>query len=445
MFHKIKTTLLEPVSIAPLVVFRWIFGLVMAYGSFRFLWNDWVPLFYQKPTFFFTYYGFDFIKPLSIEYMYVIYVLMGVSFLMLALGAWYRVFAVLSFILFTYTELIDKTNYLNHYYFISLVSFLMMFVPAHRYASVDVWRNPLIKRTHIPFIYIAVIQFQLGVVYFFAGVAKINYDWLFEAMPLKNWLMTRNDIPYVGEWIQYTWVAYFFSWFGMLYDLTIPFFLLNKKARPYAYIAVIAFHVFTRILFQIGMFPFIMIGATLIFFSSEFHQSILFFFLRKKEAWTNAVELTIKPLNSKLLLIGLTVYVAIQLLLPMRYLLYPGKLFWTEEGFRFSWRVMLIEKVGICFFYVKNPENGRMTEVIVSQYLTPMQEKMMSTQPDMILQFAHHLDEVYQKIGVKDPQVFVRSYVSLNGMPQKLFVDPMVDLSSCKESFAHKTWVVDYK
>lgn len=445
MFHKIKTTLLKPVSIAPLVVFRWVFGIVMAYGSFRFLWNDWVPMFYQKPTYFFTYYGFEFVKPLPIDYMYVVYILMGISFLMLAFGAWYRIVSVISFLLFTYTELIDKTNYLNHYYFISLVAFIMMFVPAHRYASIDVWRKPTLKRTHIPFLFIAILQFQLGVVYFFAGVAKINYDWLFEAMPLKNWLMTRNDLPYIGEWIQYTWVAYVFSWFGMLYDLTIPFFLLNKKARPFAYIAVVVFHVLTRILFQIGMFPFIMIGATLIFFSSEFHQSILAFFTRKKESWSYGAELILKPIYTRLLFIGLSIYVIIQLLIPMRYLLYPGNLFWTEEGFRFSWRVMLIEKVGICFFYVKNPDNGRMTEVIVSQYLTPLQEKMMSTQPDMILQFAHHLDAEYKRIGVRDPQVFVRSYVSLNGMPQKLFIDPTVDLSSYKESFAHKTWVVDYK
>ena len=33
----------------------------------------------------------------------------------------------------------------------------------------------------------------------------------------------------------------------------------------------------------------------------------------------------------------------IQLAFPFRYLLYPGNIFWTEEGYRFSWRVMLME------------------------------------------------------------------------------------------------------
>jgi hypothetical protein len=194
------------------------------------------------------------------------------------------------------------------------------------------------------------------------------------------------------------------------------------------------------------MFPFIMIGATLIFFSSHFHQSILSFFsFKKNETVCSEAVFTLKPFYQNILLVGCSLYVLIQLCLPMRYLLYPGKLFWTEEGFRFSWRVMLIEKVGICFFYVKNPENGRMTEVIVSQYLTPLQEKMMSTQPDMILQFAHHLDEVYKNLGVKDPKVYVKSYVSLNGMPQKQFIDPSVDLSTCKEGFAHKKWIMEYK
>lgn len=48
---------------------------------------------------------------------------------------------------------------------------------------------------------------------------------------------------------------------------------------------------------------------------------------------------------SKKLFIGLLCgYFAFQILFPWRYLLYDGNIFWTEEGYRFAWRVMLMEK-----------------------------------------------------------------------------------------------------
>jgi hypothetical protein len=43
-------------------------------------------------------------------------------------------------------------------------------------------------------------------------------------------------------------------------------------------------------------------------------------------------------------IVFISCFIAFQLLFPFRYLCYPNELFWTEEGFRFSWRVMLMEK-----------------------------------------------------------------------------------------------------
>ena len=49
----------------------------------------------------------------------------------------------------------------------------------------------------------------------------------------------------------------------------------------------------------------------------------------------------------------------LQLVIPFRYLFYPGELFWTEEGYRFSWRVMLMEKSGYAQFKIVDQESGR--------------------------------------------------------------------------------------
>jgi len=444
-------------SIAPLAMFRVLFGFMMCVSIARFYLNGWIDDLYVQPKFYFTYLGFDWVKPLGETGMYLLFALIFISSFFIMLGFLYRISALLFFLSFTYVELIDKTNYLNHYYFISIVGFLLIFLPAHRYFSLDTKLFPSIKLTRVPRWTIDSIKLQLGIVYFFAGVAKINYDWLFEAMPLKLWLPARaGDIPVVGFLMDEVWIAYLFSWFGCIYDLLIPFFLLSKKYRPYAYFFVIIFHVLTWSLFNIGMFPFIMIVSTLIFFDTEFHQKLInkISNLFRSSPASLASRTLSSTFFSRLILPFFILHFSIQILLPFRYLLYPDKLFWTEEGYRFSWRVMLMEKGGVAIFKVGDSSFSGEIEIMNSDYLTPVQEKMMSTQPDMILQFAHHLRNEYKgktieihgkKFTFNDPIVKVESYVTLNGSGTRPFVDPNVNLAKLDYNLEHRDWILPYK
>ena len=448
---KIKKQLNEQVHIAPLVVFRILFGAMMLGSIVRFCWNGWIYDLYIKPNFYFTYYGFEWVKPFGEAGMYLLFAAMAFAALMIMLGFMYRFSAALFFVTFTYVELIDKSNYLNHYYFISIISFLMILLPAARYLSVDSWLNPLKRVTHIPRWFIIIIQLQLGLVYFFAGVAKLNPDWLIEAQPLLTWLPPHTNMPVIGFLLDKAWVAYVFSWFGAIYDLTIPFLLIFKKTRAAAYFLVIVFHVMTSLLFQIGMFPYIMIICTLIFFSESFHLKIIatlskvLSFLKFKKVHTINKVYTFKPLVQQFVLVILFAHFTIQLFMPFRYLLYPGKLFWTEQGYRFSWRVMLMEKGGKAFFYVTDTDNNRKGEAMMNDYLTLNQEKMMATQPDMILQYAHFLKKKYQEQGIRNPEIRVESYVTLNGSGSRLFIDKTIDLTKIKESFRNKTWILPFE
>ncbi|HTC00956.1 MAG TPA: HTTM domain-containing protein, partial [Ferruginibacter sp.] len=370
--------------------------------------------------------------------------------LFILIGFFYRVSITTFFICFVYVELIDKTYYLNHYYFVSIITFLMLLMPAHRYFSIDIIRKPSLKVTQVPAWTINIFKWQLCVIYFCAGLSKLNYDWMVNAMPLRLWLPANGALPLIGPLLARTWVAFLFSWFGAFFDLSIAFFLLNKTTRKVAYIFVVIFHVFTGWLFKIGMFPYIMIFVTVIFFSEDFHLKLIhqlrsLFNKSSLQEVEKPATLIFSPLKKKVLYSLLSVYILLQLLLPFRFLLYPGTLFWTEEGYRFSWRVMLMEKGGTTFFYVKNPQTGRKGEVINAQYLTPLQERMMETQPDMILQYAHHLSDVYKKKGMKDPVVTVESYITLNGSSNQLYIDSTVDLSKEKENFLPKKWILPFQ
>jgi len=444
----IRASLGRPVHIAPLVVFRIAFGLLMFGSMLRFMLKGWVDQLYINPKMFFPYFGFEWVKPLPGEWMYLVFGLLLLASLLITFGLLYRFAAISFFLLFTYVELIDKTNYLNHYYFVSVISFLLIFLPAHRYFSLDVRFRPQLARSRVPNYLVLPIKLQLLCVYFFAGVAKLNADWLLEAQPLKIWLPAFNHLPLIGPLVEQEWVAYLFSWFGCVYDLAIGFLLFGRRTVKLAYVLVVIFHLFTALFFNIGMFPWIMITITVIFFPENAHLRMLGFlqgiFGKGKMP---VVELCEPRLPFRKLLIGLlAVHFLFQVLLPFRYLVYPGDLFWTEQGYRFSWRVMLMEKAGTAFFYVKDRASGRESEVNNSAYLTFMQEKMLATQPDMMVDYAHFLKKEFERKGVKDPIIRAECYVTLNGRGSRLFIDPQVDLASqTNNPLKVKNWILPYE
>ena len=365
---------------ATLSFFRVAFGLMMAFGMLRYMAKGWVDSVYIQPIFHFKYYGFSWIPELGV-WTYALFVLATISAVMIALGWYYRLFATLFFLSFTYIELLEKTTYLNHYYFVSVVSFILIFLPAHCSYSIDAKRRGF-NIDQVPSWTLNALKILISVVYIYAGLAKLNSDWLLEAQPLSIWLRSKYDLPLIGSnWMQQTWFHYAMSWGGALYDLCIPFLLWNRKTQKFAFVLVVFFHVFTRILFPIGMFPYIMIVASLIFFPATWHRKIL----RMRPATTRkASAKKLKP--AYWVVVGI---LGIQMLLPWRYLAYPGELFWTEEGYRYSWRVMLMEKSGYTSFKVVSQKTGESFMVNNEEFLTRYQIKQMSFQPDMILEYAH--------------------------------------------------------
>lgn len=434
----------KPVSIAPLITFRITFGLLIFFSTLRFWWRGWVDTVYVSPNFHFTYWGFEWVQPFDKPGMYLVFSIIALSALMIAAGFLYRLATVLFFICFTYVELIDVTTYLNHYYFISLVAFIMIWLPANRRYSIDVLLRPNSRRLYVPAWTIGIIRFQLGIVYFFAGLAKLNTDWLIHAQPMKTWLPAKSHLPLVGPLLYKDWVAYLFSWFGALYDLFIVFFLLNKRTRPWAYGFVLIFHLATAIFFPgIGLFPYVMIVSSLIFFSGFFHERLLNWLpgYKFEEGHSTVYTYTFK----KVLYVLIGVYVILQCVVPFRFLMYPGNLFWNEEGYRFSWRVMLMEKAGTTYFTVKDNTGKQFYEVNNAEFLTPLQEKMMSTQPDMILKYAHYLASIYAKRGIMQPRVYGEVYVTLNGAGSRLFIDSSINLAAEPFSWKHYKWILPYK
>ena len=320
----------------------------------------------------------------------------------------------------------------------------MIFFPANASFSLD---NIIDKKSYrlIPKWNVDALKLMICIVYFYAGIAKINTDWLVEAQPLKIWLTSKYDLPIFGSALfQMDWVHVFFSWAGMFYDLFIAFILLYRRTRPFGFFLVITFHIMTAILFPaIGMFPYIMITSSIIFLEPETHKKILdkvsSLFKKYFQKVTSISSYNYK--RAKFYQTILVIFFTIQLLFPFRYFLYPGELFWNEQGYRFSWRVMLIEKKGFTEFKIVNKETSESFYVLNEEFLTEFQERQMSFQPDFILEYAHYLGDYYNNNGYNNVEVYAESYVTLNGRTSKVFVDPNIDLMKEKRGFSNKKWI----
>jgi hypothetical protein len=109
---------------------------------------------------------------------------------------------------------------------------------------------------------------------------------------------------------------------------------------------------------------------------------------------------------------------------------------------RFSWRVVVREKVGVVTYLVDNPASGRRTEVSPRRYLDARQERELATQPDLILQLAHRIRDDYAAQWGSPVRVRARAFASLNGRPAALLVDPEADLARIDDGLGRADWIL---
>lgn len=452
--------LYRPVGIYSLVFFRIAFGIlafaeiVGVFGYYHLYKNV-----FEAGSFHFHYYGFEWVAPLPEPFMSLFFVSLLIAAFLIFIGKWYRWATAYYAIGFTWVFLLEKTQYLNHGYLLCWLSFVMIFLPADRYFSADAKKNPSIKRTTIPLWSLAILPFLMGIVYFFGGIAKINPDWL-QAMPLLLWLEYKKDLWLIGPLISQDWVAWFMAYGGLILDLTAAFFMLGKRTRKWAFIAVIFFHFSNLLIFNIGIFPWLSVCLTALFFPPDFPVKIIdrlqkgtsrfARFISKQvigrfpsrqevvntEIWQNAPKF--KPFINLALALILLYHTA----MPLRHHLFPGDVAWTEEGHRFSWRMMLRSKRGYGTFEIKNTLNDSTEQVKPLTYLTKRQNRNLYTHPDMIWEFAQYLEKEYKKRGW-EPEIYANIFCKLNNNNYWRYVDKEVDLAKEEwQPYKRSKWIL---
>ncbi|MBL9038642.1 MAG: HTTM domain-containing protein [Archangium sp.] len=428
---RLERWLFSELDAAALAVFRVVLGGLVSVSALRFIVNGWIPPLFET-RFRFSYWGFGWVPHPGTAGVYALFSALVVLGVLVGIGLLYRLSVLLLFVCFTWLQLLDVANYLNHYYLVSLLLLLASVMPLHRLWSVDAWLRPSLRSEVLPAWCTALLRFQVGIVYVFAGLAKLNSDWLVHGVPLQLWLSARTSAPLIGPWLGLPHAALLMSWGGFLFDSTVPLFLSWRRARPYAYVVVVGFHAATWALFPIGMFPFIMTLSALVFFDASWPRR----WLRLSPPATSADPRAAK----RWVLAFLGAWAVVQLALPLRTHLFGGEVSWHEQGMRFSWRVMTREKNGSVTYRVRQRSTGREWHVSPGAYLTRIQERELAVQPDLILQLAHHIGATWPS---PDVEVFADALASWNGRPATRLIDERINLLDVHDGLAPATWVLD--
>ena len=419
-----------------LVLFRAVFGLLITIEAFGAIITGWVRRTLVEPPFTFNFIGFDFLQYLQGDLMYYYFIVMGIFGIFVMFGYKYR-FSMIAFaLMWTCVYLMQKSNYNNHYYLMMLLCWIMAFLPANRWFSLDAIINPEIKNPAMPRWVLLILILQVWIVYTFASVAKFYPDWL-DASMAKLLMSGKSDYWLIGDLLQKDWVHWTIAYTGILFDLLIVPLMLWKRTRMLGFVISVFFHLFNSIIFQIGIFPYMSIAFALFFFTPETLRKR---FLPNKELYNGDEVIVSKHKN---VIIGVfSIYFIFQLGLPLRHWFFKDDVLWTEEGHRLSWRMMLRSKGGTLKVYVADKNNGEKELYNYEELLGTKQQSSVTTKPDIMWQLAQKIKQVEAEKG-RDVGVYMEAKVRANYGNYYPFTDPNVDLAAEQwHPFKHSDWIL---
>jgi vitamin K-dependent gamma-carboxylase len=337
----------------------------------------------QAGNFHFPYSGFGWLPTFPTPVIYTLVWVQAVTALLLMVGFFYRTSATLLFLSYGYFFMIESTRtyWQSHYYLELLVTFLLIWMPAARVYSLDAYfsRSESQPRT-IPFWPVFLLRAQLVIAYFYAGVAKINLDWLIDAVPVR-WFLREAHVtaPYrrffspshfevFEQFIHSPGLAYFLSYTGLLFDLCIGFLFLFRRTRIFAFLLMLIFHATNHFLIfdDISWFPLLGLGTALIFLDTDWPErfgrwalhphltapdyrwllpgAIVFPIVGAALGWrlkpTSALKKVLPPFQlNRWVPRFVFLWLLWQGLFPLRHYFIAGDGRFTYEGLSFSWRL----------------------------------------------------------------------------------------------------------
>lgn len=460
----------RPTDPAALGIFRCLFGLLMAVDvtqerglshlDYKYL--DGAPV-CRFPL-------FNFLEPLPLDWMYLVYLVMFLGALGIMLGCFYRLSCLMFISTYWYVFFLDKTAWNNHSYLYGLIGFQLTIMDGNRYWSLDGLRKPSIRNAHVPLWNYTLLRTQIFIVYFIAGVKKLDADWV-EGYSMSylahHWLFDPFKVILPVELVSLLVV----HGGGLVLDLTAGYLLFFDATRPVAIFFVSYFHCMNSQLFSIGMFSYTMLATSPLFCYADWPRR---FFARFPSFLSGVLPLTseeIQPSTScfypevcssrrseqqqsqnpakpskmrfkhKLATVFTLLYIAEQFFMPYSHFITKGYNNWTNGLYGYSWDMMVHSRshqhVKITYKDGKTGEIG---------YLNPgvfTQSRRWKDHGDMLKQYATCLSGLLPRYNISDPEIYFDIWVSINERFQQRIFDPRVDIVKAEWSpFKPNPWLM---
>ncbi|KAF4523661.1 hypothetical protein B566_EDAN006031 [Ephemera danica] len=397
---------------------------------------------------------FSFFQPFPMQWMCIVYGLMWLGAVGIMLGFLFRLSCISFLIPYVYIFLLDKTTWNNHSYLYGLTTMLLLSSQANQYCSIDsfVWPK---KTKYIPLWNYAILRYQFFILYFVAGLKKIDPDWLnghSMGQLSYHWVFTPFRHFLTGEEIDY-WIIHVG---GFLLDLTIGFWLFFDKTRPIALLFCASFHVMNSQLFAIGMFPYVCLVTMLLFCNPDWPRNLIYQFRKrigfqysttsqKKHGLTDDDKkyYDYQQKWKKIITVSLLgLHIALQAFLPYSHFITKGYNTWTNGLYGYSWDMM-----------VHNWNTIRIMPRIVDE--TTGQEHFLDANAwvssdrwaqhaDMVVQWAKCMEtNLRESQEMHHVSVYLDVWSSLNGRFQQRMYDPHVNLLTADWSpFKQTPWIM---
>lgn len=420
-----------------LAMFRILLGALVLVDVWRFHQHDRIWRYWIGPDFHFSYPGFHWLPRLEEPWVQIAWAALGVAALLVTIGLFYRTAIVAMTLLFGYFFLFDAAEYLNHFYLLLLYAIILCFLPAANIWSLDA-RLRGKGRDSVPHAAVFILRLQTEIMLIYAGLVKLTPDWL-AGEPLGLWLRDQAEGAWFQPLVMQDWVIIAACWGVIaLHVLGAPL-LLWHRTRLAIFLVYCVFHTANSFFFNIGIFPWLTIAASTIFFAPDWPGQLV---ARLRRQSPPAIQHPgARPLP-RLALVALAVWIAVQIILPIRTVFFPSELRWSGEGHRFSWRMRIYDREARGHFIVTDRDSGQQWHVDPVHFLTPRQADKMMVRADLLHQFAQYLGALWQAEG---RNVTVRAEIckSLNGRPCQHFIDPETDLLSVESrAVRHASWIL---
>uniref|UniRef100_A0A8C0GZV1 Vitamin K-dependent gamma-carboxylase n=1 Tax=Chelonoidis abingdonii TaxID=106734 RepID=A0A8C0GZV1_CHEAB len=459
-WHRFVCLLNRPTDPASLGVFRFLFGLLMALDIPQERGLSYLDHKYLDRLEVCRFPLINFLEPLPLDWMYLLYAVMLLGALGIMLGCCYRLSCLLFMLPYWYVFLLDKTAWNNHSYLYGLLGFQLTFMDANRYWSIDGLRHPWKRNAHVPLWNYTVLRMQIFIVYFIAGIKKLDADWV-EGYSMgslsRHWLFDPFKLVLSEEMTSLLVV----HGGGLLLDLTAGYLLFFDATRPTALVLVSYFHCMNSQLFSIGMFSYTMLATSPLFCSPDWPRRLGARFPACLRRLLPSVEPP-QPseacvyggsehkgrsrgergpgLRQKLGAFFTVLYVLEQLFLPYSHFITQGYNNWTKGLYGYSWDMMVHSR---SHQHVKITYRDGVTGEL--GYLNPgvfTQSRRWKDHADMLKQYATCLSRLLHNYNVSQPEIYFDIWVSINDRFQQRLFDPQVDIVQAEWSpFRHTPWL----